>query len=68
MTDGNTRIEGLELPAGGARKGGRKAYRAPQIMHEVEMETRAGSPLFVTDPATGQLQNPWDPDFARFEP
>lgn len=45
----------------------RKKYRAPKIVHEVEMETRAGSPLFVSDPTTGQLQNPWDPDFTQYE-
>ncbi len=39
----------------------RKAYRAPQIVHEAEMEARAGSPLFGTDPVSGDTQNPWDP-------
>jgi hypothetical protein len=41
--------------------GERKAYEAPNIVHEAQMETRAGSPLFAGDPSTNR--NPWDPDY-----
>lgn len=44
----------------------RKPYAAPRIVHELEMETRAGSPImFGMDPSKGQIQNPWDPDYNR---
>ncbi len=42
----------------------RKPYRTPSIIHEVEIEARAGSPLFLEDPVSGQTQNPWDPTAA----
>jgi hypothetical protein len=44
----------------------KKPYVAPQIVHELEIETRAGSPImFGIDPSDGQIQNPWDPDYNR---
>lgn len=45
----------------------KKLYTAPEIVHELEMETRAGSPLmlFGVDPSTGAAQNPWDPEYDR---
>ena len=50
----------------GAPAGNRKAYAPPRIEHELEMETRAGSPiLFDIDPASGDMANPWDPEYNR---
>jgi len=43
----------------------RRRYAAPAITHEVDIETRAGTPLppLAADPTTGELQNPWDPSY-----
>lgn len=59
---------GLRAPAAAAVAGSssRKAYQAPRIVHEVPLETRAGSPLFANGnpfSAEGELENPWDPDY-----
>ena len=41
----------------------RKPYQAPQLVHEAELEVRAGSPLFSPgEPGAG---NPWDPDYGQ---
>lgn len=42
---------------------GRKAYQAPEVIHEADLEVRAGSPLLSPgDPGAG---NPWDPDYGQ---
>jgi len=40
-----TEVEGVE-----ARPETRKPYAKPEIIHELELETRAGSPLGMPDP------------------
>lgn len=61
MTGSEPRLR-TDRPMGHETAGpGRKPYRTPQIVHEAEMEARAGSPLFGTDPVSGDTQNPWDP-------
>ena len=42
---------------------GRKAYQAPEVIHEADLEVRAGSPLLSPgDPGAG---NPWDPNYGQ---
>ncbi|MCB9177174.1 MAG: hypothetical protein H6648_08435 [Caldilineae bacterium] len=47
---------------------GRGRYEAPRIVHEAELETRAGTALGpiggnAFDPITETMTNPWDPDY-----
>jgi len=43
----------------------KKPYATPRIEQELEMETRAGSPLFEFDQSTGEMKNPWDPEYSH---
>lgn len=40
-------IDGKEIPE--QRQPERKAYNSPEIIHELQLETRAGSPLGMPD-------------------
>lgn len=44
----------------------RKPYQAPRLVHEAELEVRAGSPLF--EPGQPNAGNPWDPDYGQGAP
>lgn len=49
-------------PSPGAAAG-RKVYQRPRVIHEADMEVRAGSPLLAPeDPRAGK---PWDADYNR---
>lgn len=39
----------------------RKPYTKPEIVHELQLETRAGPSLDSANPGTSPLQNPFDP-------
>ena len=48
--------------ADSSERNGRKPYTPPALIHEAQMETRAGTPLpFAGDPTL--MGNPWDPDY-----
>lgn len=42
---------------------GRKVYQKPRVIHEADLEVRAGSPLLAPeDPRAGK---PWEADYNR---